>query len=116
MTVKNINYNVYGEKSTWYTNKYNNYITYNPSWGAGNSNVDLAYVYLSYKKININEKIDDSICPFGVAGDCDIFAHNAVIWNEEKKKKKITEIHNTGEIMYLSTLSDNINSFYDDIS
>ena len=81
MTVKNINYNVYGEKSTWYENKYNNYITYNPTWGKGGNNVALSYGYLFEKKININEKIDDSICPFGIAGDCDIFAHNAVIWN-----------------------------------
>ena len=115
MTVKNINYNVYGDKSTWYENKYNNYITYNPSWGAGNSNVDLTSGYLTYKKIKINEKIDDSICPFGIAGDCDIFAHNAVIWNEGEDVKKITEIHNTGEIMYLSTLSDNKKSYYDNI-
>ena len=115
MTVKNINYNVYGDKSTWYENKYNNYITYNPSWGAGNSDVDLTSGYLKYKKIKINEKIDDSICPFGIAGDCDIFAHNAVIWNNGEEVKHITEIHNTGEIMYLSTLSDNNISFYDDI-
>ena len=115
MTVKNINYNVYGEKTTWYENKYNNYITYNPSWGAGNSNVDLASGYLTYKKINLNEKIDDSICPFGIAGDCDIFVHNAVIWNEGEDVKKITEIHNTGEIMYLSTLSNNRNTSYNDI-
>ena len=115
MTVKNINYNVYGEKSTWYENKYNNYITYNPSWGAGNSNVDLASGYLTYKKIKINEKIDDSICPFGIAGDCDIFAHNAVIWNKGEDVKKITEIHNTGEIMYLSTLPNNRNTSYNDI-
>ena len=81
MTVKNINYNVYGEKSTWYENKYNNYITYNSSWGAGNSNVDLASGYLTYKKINLNEKIDNSICPFGIAGHCDIFVHNTIIWN-----------------------------------
>lgn len=115
MTVKNINYNVYGEKSTWYENKYNNYITYNPSWGAGNSNVDLTNGYLTYKKINLNEKIDNSICPFGIAGDCDIFAHNAVIWNKGEEVKKITEIHNTGEIMYLSTLSNNKNNSYPDI-
>ena len=114
MTVKNINYNVYGEKSTWYANKYNNYITYNPSWGVGNSNVSLTNGY-SLHKINLNEKIDDSICPFGIAGDCDIFVHNAIIWNEGEEVKKITEIHNTGEIMYLSTLSNNSNSFYDDI-
>ena len=107
MTVKNINYNVYGEKSTWYENKYNNYITYNPSWGAGNSYVDLTNGYLTYKKIHLNEKIDDSICPFGIVGDCDIFAHNAVIWNEGEDVKKITEIHNTGEIMYLSTITNN---------
>lgn len=115
MTVKNINYNVYGEKSTWYENKDNNYITYNPSWGSGTSDVDLASGYLRYKKININEKIDDSICPFGIAGDCDIFAHNAVIWNKGEEVKKITEIHNTGEIMYISTLSNNSISYYDDI-
>ena len=115
MTVKNINYNVYGDKTTWYENKYNNYITYNPSWGADNSNVSLTNGYLTYKKINLNEKIDNSICPFGIAGDCDIFAHNAVIWNEGEEVKKITEIHNTGEIMYLSTLSNNINTSYNDI-
>lgn len=115
MTVKNINYNVYGEKSTWYENKYNNYKTYNPSWGSGTSNVALDSGYLAYKKIKINEKIDDSICPFGIAGDCDIFAHNAVIWNKGEEVKQITEIHNTGEIMYLSTLPNNKTSFYDDI-
>lgn len=115
MTVKNINYNVYGDKSTWYENKYNNYITYNPTWGKGGNNVALSYGYLFENKIHINEKIDDSICPFGIAGDCDIFAHNAVIWNEGEEVKKITEIHNTGEIMYLSTLSDNTLSFYDNI-
>ena len=90
MTVKNINYNVYGEKSTWFQNKYNNYITYNPTWGKGGSNVALSYGYLFENKIQINEKIDDSICPFGIAGDCDIFAHNAVIWNEGEEVKKIT--------------------------
>ena len=115
MTIKNINYNVYGEKSTWYANKYNNYITYNPTWGKGGSNVGLNYGYLVEKKIELNKKLDDSICPFGIAGDCDIFAHNAVIWNEGEEVKKITEIHNTGEIMYLSTLSNNTNSFYDNI-
>ena len=115
MTVKNINYNVYGEKSTWYENKYNNYITYNPSWGTGNSFVALTNGYLTYKKIHLNEKIDDSICPFGIAGDCDIFAHNAVIWNKGEDVKKITEIHNTGEIMYLSTLPNNRNTSYNDI-
>ena len=115
MTVKNINYNVYGEKTTWYENKYNNYITYNTSWGSGSSNVDFARGYMTYKKIHLNEKIDDSICPFGIAGDCDIFAHNAVIWNQGEDAQKITEIHNTGEIMYLSTLSNNKYFSYNNI-
>ena len=115
MTVKNINYNVYGEKSTWYENKYNNYITYNSSWGSDSSNVDLARGYMTYKKIHLNEKIDNSICPFGIAGDCDIFAHNAVIWNQGEQAKIITEIHNTGEIMYLSTLPNNKYFSYNNI-
>lgn len=111
--ITKINENVYGTKDSWKVLNIGNHKTKFPNFSNdGETFGDGIYS----GQLKLNEKIDDSICFFGVAGDCDLFCNNAVVWNENSDYIRLNERHETGEILYLTTKYDGEYRHYKDLS
>ena len=111
--ITKINEKVYGSKESWWVldigkhkTKFPHFSNDGETFGDG--------IYNGQRKLN--KKIDDSPCLFGVAGDCDLFCNNAVVWNENSDYIRLNERHETGEILYLTTKYNGDFRHYDDLS
>lgn len=107
--ITKINEKIYGSKDNWYIITNGEHKTYLPTFSNGGHTFSAG---VKTNQLEINKKIDSSVCLFGVSGDSDIFCNNAVIWNTSGDYIRRTEHHDTGEIMYLSTSPDGTRSAY----
>lgn len=115
MRITKINEEVYGKKEKWYKATSHNFTTYTPFFGGSDERLTTG---VSYGKLAYNRQIDSSICMFGISGDCDIFCHNAIQWNPNKDPIIKTEQHDTGQIMYISSVGGetSVGQTYDNLS
>ena len=110
--ITKIESNIYGSKDSWYTIINGEHKTSIPTFSNGGNTFGDG---VATGQLKLNDKINSSVCLFGIAGDCDLFCNNAVIWNKNSDYTRINERHDTGEIMYLSTTRDGSYGNYSDL-